>query len=156
MLVYMRTPWLKRVLIPFWVVRFILLAFLLATLIYEIVRFNAALSQNDVVVSGSPHPPGLMYVSSGLVHTKISHICNSIAYVLVALLSVCLLLDTAAIFLFVLGTLRPLIFLIFNIIQTGIWVTLFVLELVGALQIDDSSSTIYRKYGGWVVSIVGL
>jgi hypothetical protein len=156
MLEYMRTPWLKRVLIPFWVVRFILLAFLFATLIYEIVRFNATLSQNDAVVTGGLHPPGLMYVNPCLVHTKFSHICNSTAYVLVGLFSVCLLLDSAAIFLFVLGTLRPWIFLIFNIIQTGIWVTLFVLELLGALRIDDSSSTIYRKYGGWIVSTVGL
>jgi len=152
--VYMGTPWLKRVLILFWVVIIILLAFLLATLIYSIVLFNAALSQNDVVATGGPHPSGLMYVNSGIVHIKISHICNSIAYVLVALLSVCLLFDITAIFMFVLGALRPLTFLIFNIVQTGIWVTFLVLDLLGALHIDDNSSTIYKKYGGWVVSIV--
>jgi len=65
-----------------------------------------------------------------------------------------LLLDITAIFMFVLGALRPLTFLIFNIVQTGIWVTFLVLDLLGALHIDDNSSTIYKKYGGWVVSIV--
>jgi len=32
-----RTPWLKRVLIPFWIVRFLLMAFLLAVYIYAVV-----------------------------------------------------------------------------------------------------------------------
>jgi len=64
------TPWLKRVLVPFWVIRFILLSFLLATLIYAIVLFNSTLSQNDVAETGGSDPPGLLYVNSGLVHRQ--------------------------------------------------------------------------------------
>jgi len=156
MQVYKETPWLKRVLIPFWVIRFILMAFLLATLIYATELVDEALYQNGVETTEGPDPSGLMYANSGPLHIKISHICNSAVYVLIVLLGVCFLLDITAILLFVFNTLRPLIFLVLNIIQTGIWVALFILNLLGALDIDDNASAVYRSYGGWIVSIVVL
>lgn len=53
-------------------------------------------------------------------------------------------------------SLRPSVFLIINVIQTGIWIALFVLDLIGALEDNDDSSSIYKTYGGWIVSMVTL
>jgi len=53
-------------------------------------------------------------------------------------------------------SLNPLLFLVFNIVQTGVWIALFVLDLLGAIENNDDESSIYKNYGGWIVSFVIL
>ena len=58
--------------------------------------------------------------------------------------------------MFAYHSLNPLLFLIFNIIQTGVWIALFVLDLLGAIENNDDESSIYKNYGGWIVSFITL
>lgn len=61
MAAYRETPWLKRVLIPFWIVRFLLMGFLLAVYIYAVVLATEAL-----VETGSSLTSTLMYAKDDL------------------------------------------------------------------------------------------
>ena len=81
---------------------------------------------------------------------------SSAAIVVIALVAFCLLLDLATVYIFAFYSLHPLLFLIFNIIQTGVWIALFVLDLLGAVENADDESSIYKHYGGWIVSFVTI
>jgi len=72
---------------------------------------------------------------------------SAVAAVMVVMV-LCLLLDIVAMGLFCCGKLKPKTFLIFNVIQTLLWVIIFVLQIVGAARGGGA--------GGIIITIVVL
>lgn len=128
------------------------MGFLLAVYIYAVVLAIEALEETSAPLTST-----LMYAKASQIKVlSNTYIYSSAAIIIIGLLAFCLILDFVAIVMFSFHSLKPLVFLIFNVIQTGTWIALFVLDLIGALEDDDDSSSIYKNYGGWIVSIVTL
>ncbi|KAF2458458.1 hypothetical protein BDY21DRAFT_370702 [Lineolata rhizophorae] len=98
------SPWLKRVLIPFWAIRGLFMAILII-----IFALGIGILADDA--------PG-EYIA--------------IWAVFLGLFIFCLVLDIITIVKFARNHLSPRLFLIFNVIQTTFWTVVFVLEIVGA------------------------
>lgn len=108
------SPFLKRVLIPFWVIRIIIMVIELAAC-------------------------GLVVAAIGITHDDLEDdfgsgpVKGAIAIVAVemVLVALCLVLDIVSIVKRSRRTLSPKFFLITNVIQTTIWVVFIVLGLIG-------------------------
>jgi hypothetical protein len=78
---------------------------------------------------------------------------NSVVGVYLGILSVCFLLTIAEIVQLARHKLKPLFFLITNVIKSAIWTALFLLDIIAAVRRTES-----RKYGAgvWIVSVLLL
>ncbi|KAF2433952.1 hypothetical protein EJ08DRAFT_19356 [Tothia fuscella] len=114
-----KTRWMKRVLIPFWVIRCLLMVLLLVVYIAAIVIIARNRDSFDDADIGK----------------------GSIAAVavLVVLLALCLSLDIASMVMFGRHNLRPKTFLIFQIVETTIWLVILVISIVGSVGRGNSA-----------------
>ncbi|KAK0610023.1 hypothetical protein B0T17DRAFT_471405, partial [Bombardia bombarda] len=108
------SPFLKRVLIPFWVIRIIIMLFEIA--IYGLAIGVFAHYKDDFEDN----------YSSGTYSAAIA-----VSVVIMVLIILCLVLDIVCIVKRSRRTLSPRFFLISNSIQTGLWVIYFILSVVG-------------------------
>ncbi|KAK1782255.1 hypothetical protein QBC45DRAFT_8683 [Copromyces sp. CBS 386.78] len=108
------SPFLKRVLIPFWVIRIIIMVIELAAC--GLVVAAIALSHDDLESD----------FGGGAVNGAIA-----IVAVEMTLVFLCLVLDIVCIVKRVKKTLSPKLFLITNVVQTTIWVVFIILAMIG-------------------------
>jgi len=121
------TRWMKRVLLPFWVIRCILMVLLL-------VIYIAAIA---IIKSNSSN-----YSFSGASLAAV--------IILIVLLVICLGLDITSMIMLARHSLKPKVFLIFQAIETMIWVILLVLEIIGAARSGRRTSSAL----GWILILV--
>ncbi len=113
------SPFLKRVLIPFWVVRIILMVVQIG--IYGLTIGVISASKDDLQKLFDD------YGIKGNVNSVIALAC-----VIEVIVVLCLILDLIAIIKRAQRKLTPRFFLIINVIQTTFWVIMFIMSLVGA------------------------
>lgn len=114
------SPFLKRVLIPFWVIRIIVMLIYAAAYVAALAAIGAFSDEiNDALED------------EGLQRSSLGAVIAVMAVVLVIVL-ICLILDIVCIIKRSRRTLTPRFFLITNVIQTGVWVVLMGLSLAGA------------------------
>ncbi|KAK2000823.1 hypothetical protein LX36DRAFT_397583 [Colletotrichum falcatum] len=121
------SPFLKRVLIPFWVIR--ILVMVLEIIVYAVaVAFSSSNKDelNDIGGSNS--------TASTLI---------AILVVILVIIACCLILDIICIVKRSRRTLSPRFFLISNVIQTTVWLILFILTIIGG-----------RSALGFIIAIV--
>lgn len=111
------SPFLKRVLIPFWVIRIIIMLILIA--LYGLL-IGAIAAIPDRRLKGE-------YDLTVAKNTVIA-----IAAVVAVLIIICLILDIVNIVKRARRTLSPKFFLITNVLQTTLWLVYFILMAVGA------------------------
>jgi hypothetical protein len=108
-----QTPWLKRVLIPFWIIRILFMVLFAGLFAIAIAAIGVASSEDD-----------------NQLDKKAWHLGIGIAVFFLILLLLCLILDIVAIIKFARHNLSPRSMVIMNTIQTAIWTFLVVLEIV--------------------------
>lgn len=104
------SPFLKRVLIPFWTLRIVLMAIEIVAYIMAIVMLSS--NSNNGVIDQSP---------------SAFRTAMAVAIVFLLIIIATLVLDIVCIYKRVKRTLSPLFFLVVNVIQTAIWTVLFAL-----------------------------
>ncbi|OHE98395.1 hypothetical protein CORC01_06391 [Colletotrichum orchidophilum] len=109
------SPFLKRVLIPFWVIR-------IAIMILEIILYAASIA---IAASnrGTLNRIGDDNRTAGWV--------MGILAVIMVIIAACLILDVICIVKRSRRTLSPKFFLVANVIQTLVWLILFILTIIG-------------------------
>lgn len=114
------SPFLKRVLVPFWVIRIIIMLIYAAVYIAALAVLGAFSDDiNDALED------------DGYERSSLGAVIGVMVVVLVVVL-VCLILDVLCIIKRSRRTLSPRFFLITNVIQTTVWVVLMGLTLAGA------------------------
>jgi hypothetical protein len=113
------SPFLKRVLIPFWVIRILIM-------VIDIGLYGVAIG----VITAYADDVERVYKDYGVNYTVGTII--AIMAVIVAIVLFCLILDIVCIIKRARRTLSPRFFLIVNVIQTTIWTVQFVLAMIGA------------------------
>lgn len=114
------SPFLKRVLIPFWVIRIIIMLIYAAVYVAALAAIGAFSDEiNDAL-----EDEGLKRSSFGAV--------IAVMVVILVIVLLCLILDILCIIKRSRRTLTPRFFLITNVIQTVVWVVLMGLSLAGA------------------------
>ncbi|KAF2493320.1 hypothetical protein BU16DRAFT_541019 [Lophium mytilinum] len=98
------TSWKKTVLIPFWAVRIFLMTFIIGAYAWALAVIR---SRHDI-----------------------ENVSLGVMILFMLLLVICLLLDILAIVMFGRNTLKPGVFLLFNVIQTTFWTVILVLDIV--------------------------
>ncbi|KAH7135879.1 hypothetical protein B0J11DRAFT_173827 [Dendryphion nanum] len=98
--------WKKRILIPFWVVRIIIMVFSLGTFIWAAV----AISKNSLDLGYSKPAIGVVVIT-------------------ILLIVIVLLIDILAILMFVKNKLKPGTFVILNSVGTAFWGVILILEI---------------------------
>ena len=132
------SPWRKSVLVPFWTVQlFFMLVFivLLGLSLGVLVTYdNNDEDWNDSRFDNIPDPEHVIHEAK-----------NVFVPIWITLCVICLILTITEIILLARHKLRPLAFLIMNVIKTAIWTALFVLDIISAVTA-----------GGRTTSIVGI
>ena len=113
------SPFMKRVLIPFWVIRILIMLFDIA--IYALAIGVIAAYSDDVEDQLEEH------------YSVRTSLTAAIAVLVVVMLIIilCLILDIVCIVKRARRTLSPRFFLITSVIQTTIWTILFILSMIG-------------------------
>ncbi|EFQ32866.1 hypothetical protein CGRA01v4_07798 [Colletotrichum graminicola] len=106
------SPFLKRVLIPFWVIRIAIMLFYI--IIYSAAAAYASANKNALFDGGST-----------------STTVIAVLVVILVIVVCCLILDIICIVKRSRRTLSPRFFLISNVIQTTVWLVLLILAVVG-------------------------
>lgn len=114
------SPFLKRVLIPFWVIRIIIMIIYAAIYVAALAAIGAFSDR----VNDALEDEGYSRSSFGAV--------IAVMVVVLVIILVCLILDILCIIKRSRRTLSPRFFLITNVIQTAVWVVLMGLSLAGA------------------------
>lgn len=114
------SPFLKRVLVPFWVVR-------IAVMVLDIGLYGLFIgvtaAYSDDIDSDYGAETGSEKTSAELI---------AVTAVIMIFIIACLALDIVCIVKRARRTLSPKFFLIVNVVQTTLWTVLFVLSLIGA------------------------
>ncbi|WYZ40960.1 hypothetical protein EsH8_IV_001301 [Colletotrichum jinshuiense] len=109
------SPFLKRVLIPFWIVRVAIM--LLEIIIYAFAIAVFSRNQEELNdIGGIERTAGMVI---------------GVSAVIVAIITCCLILDIVCIVKRSRRTLSPLFFLISNVLQSLVWTVLFILAIIG-------------------------
>ncbi|KAF3351887.1 hypothetical protein VDGD_03367 [Verticillium dahliae] len=133
------SPFLKRILIPFWCVRIFVMAINVVVYILAIsvvVRYKDDISHFETEFGTNLSPNAII----------------AIWVVIMIILALCLSLDLVAIIKRARRNLSPKFFLIINVIQTFVWTVLFALSFVGARASAASTAIAVIIY----LSFVGL
>ncbi|KZL80611.1 hypothetical protein CI238_10442 [Colletotrichum incanum] len=109
------SPFLKRVLIPFWVIR-------IAVMVLEVILYAAAIAYAAANKDDLDH--------IGIDERTASSVIAILVVILIIIAS-CLVLDIICIVKRSRRTLSPRFFLIANVIQTAVWLVLFILTMLG-------------------------
>ncbi|KAF6803044.1 hypothetical protein CSOJ01_11166 [Colletotrichum sojae] len=109
------SPFLKRVIVPFYVVRMVVMfiEIIIYALAIAFIAANKDSLDREVDQEGA------------------SNVAIAIVVVIMVIVALCLSLDLVCIIKRSRRTLTPLFFLIANCIETGIWTVLFVLSMIG-------------------------
>lgn len=114
------SPFLKRVLIPFWVIRIIIMLIYAAVYVAALAAIGAFSDEiNDALED------------EGLSRSSLGAVIGVMVVVLVIIL-ICLIIDIVCIVKRSRRTLSPRFFLITNVVQTAVWVVLMGLSLAGS------------------------
>ena len=113
------SPFLKRVLIPFWIIRVLIMLIEMAIYVFAIVVIAAYKSDVEKYLQDN-------YGTAQTVNAVLA-----IFVVVLIIIGFCLILDIVCIIKRARRTLSPRFFLIANVIQTTIWTVLFVLTMIG-------------------------
>lgn len=114
------SPFMKRVLIPFWVIRILIMLFEIG--MYGLAIGVIAAYSDDIEDQLEEH-----YNASTSVTAAIA-----ILVVILLIIVACLVLDIVCIVKRARRTLSPRFFLITNVVQTTIWTIMFILSMIGA------------------------
>ncbi|KAM0580737.1 hypothetical protein ACHAO3_001730 [Verticillium nonalfalfae] len=134
------SPFLKRILIPFWCVRIFVMAINVVVYILAIslvVRYKDDISHFETEFGTNLSPNAVI----------------AIWVVIMIILALCLSLDLVAIIKRARRNLSPKFFLIINVIQTFVWTVLFALSFVGARANAASTAIAVPSHS---LSFVGL
>lgn len=136
---YAHSPWRKAVLIPFWTIQlFFMLVFiaLLGLALHVLVTYDNNNDENwdDSRFDGISDPEHVVHVATDVIVPTWMTLCV-----------ICLVLTITEIILLARHKLRPLAFLIMNVIKTAIWTALFILDIISAVTA-----------GGRTTSVVGI
>ncbi|KAK3321710.1 hypothetical protein B0H66DRAFT_179701 [Apodospora peruviana] len=112
------SPFMKRVLIPFWVIRIIIM--LIEIAVYGVLIGAIAVISNDSDLRSDYN-----------VRNGVGAAIAIIAVVMILVL-ICLILDIVCIVKRARRTLSPRFFLIVNVIQTTLWLIFFILSMISA------------------------
>ncbi|KAK0712754.1 hypothetical protein B0T26DRAFT_629021, partial [Lasiosphaeria miniovina] len=115
------SPFMKRVLVPFWVARILLMLFeigVYALSIGVVAHYRENLSSYE-----RAHPDEY--------NVNVARVI-AIASVILVIILACLVLDIVCIVMRARRTLSPRLFLIINVAQSTVWVVLFILSMVGS------------------------
>ncbi|KAK7541936.1 uncharacterized protein J3D65DRAFT_612039 [Phyllosticta citribraziliensis] len=121
------SPWLRRVLIPFWIIRVVFMLLIAAS--FGIGIAVIAKDKND---ADDDDDTDTNYNNDRT--TKIGAKTIAIVAIFFVLVLVCLILDIVSIVKFARRNLRPKTFLIFNTIQTTFWAAILVIDIVGSIK----------------------
>ncbi|KAK8176161.1 hypothetical protein IWX90DRAFT_498817 [Phyllosticta citrichinensis] len=121
------SPWLRRVLIPFWIIRVVFMLLIAAS--FGIGIAVIAKDKND---ADDDDDTDTNYNNDRT--TKISAKTIAVVAIFFVLVLVCLILDIVSIVKFARRNLRPKTFLIFNTIQTTFWAAILVIDIVGSIK----------------------
>lgn len=113
------TSWKKRILIPFWVVRILFLLLLIGLYAIALAALGVYSHRNsdDDVVQSSAWKLGI-----------------GLAVFFMVLLILCVVLDIISIILFMRHSLKPKVMLVFNVIQSAIWLFVIILQIMSVAQ----------------------
>lgn len=114
------SPFLKRVLVPFWVIRIIIMLIYAAVYVAALAALGAFTDE----INDRLEDEGLERSSFGAV--------IAVMVVVLVIVLLCLVLDILCIIKRSRRSLTPRFFLITNVIQTAVWVVLMGLSLAGA------------------------
>jgi len=131
------SPFMKRVLVPFWVIRIIIM--LIDVGAYSLMIAAVAVYRNEFDDAFND------YGSKLNSKTVLAILC-----VVMAIIAICLILDVVCIIQRCRRALSPPFFLVVNVIQTTVWTLLFILSLVGA----RSGLTIFVSVVAWYVTLI--
>ncbi|KAH7333370.1 hypothetical protein BKA65DRAFT_43388 [Rhexocercosporidium sp. MPI-PUGE-AT-0058] len=121
-------PWRKTILIPFWTVQLGLELIMIALL---------ALAVGVLVHYDNDNYDNYFYSDSND-EVKIERAGKIIGPIWIALISACLILTITEIVLLARKSLKPLTFLITNILKSAIWAVLFVIDIISAVNTSTS------------------
>jgi len=113
------SPFMKRVLVPFWVVRILVMLIDVGAYALLAVVFARYRTEFDDALAD--------YGSNLNANTLLAITC-----VILVIIAVCLILDVVCIIQRCRRALSPPFFLVVNVLQTTIWTVLFILAMVGA------------------------
>jgi len=113
------SPFMKRVLVPFWVVRIIVM--LIDVAAYTLIIIAVAKYRNEFDDALREYDTNLTS------KTVLAIVC-----VVLGIVGICLILDVVCIIQRCRRALSPPFFLVVNVLQTAIWTVLFILSLIGA------------------------
>ncbi|OBR14624.1 hypothetical protein CH63R_03350 [Colletotrichum higginsianum IMI 349063] len=111
------SPFLKRVLIPFWVIR-------VAVMVFEVILYAAAVAYT------AANRDNLDHIDIDI-DERTAGALIAILVVILLIVAGCLILDIVCIVKRSRRTLSPRFFLVANVIQTTVWLILFVLTMFG-------------------------
>ncbi|GJD05379.1 hypothetical protein ColKHC_14204 [Colletotrichum higginsianum] len=131
------SPFLKRVLIPFWVIR-------VAVMVFEVILYAAAVAYT------AANRDNLDHIDIDI-DERTAGALIAILVVILLIVAGCLILDIVCIVKRSRRTLSPRFFLVANVIQTTVWLVLFVLTMFGvsspiAFAIAIVVFVIYHKF----------
>jgi hypothetical protein len=119
------SPFLKRVLVPFWIVRIV--AMLLYIAIYALaIGLISYYEDNTRRVFGTNNTRGIL----------------AVAATVMTLVIICLLFDIVCIVKRIRRTLTPRFFLVVNVLQTTFWTIMFILSMIGISASDTAAIAI--------------
>ena len=135
-----KSPWLKAVLIPFWILQILFMAILLGAIGW--------LLQYDLLgctLRSSPSRKSAKLILNCREELLIIIIC-----------AVCLILDITEIILFAKHILQPLIYLVLSVVKTTVWFIIFMITVVGTVKEGGGTSGTQVLLGGFVESVILL
>ncbi|KAK7541679.1 hypothetical protein IWX49DRAFT_592416 [Phyllosticta citricarpa] len=123
------SPWLRRVLIPFWIIRVCLMLLITASF-----AIGIAVIAKDNSDSDDEDDDNTETNYNNDRRDKIGAKQIAVVAIFFVLVLICLILDIVSIVKFARRNLRPKTFLIFNTIQTTFWAAILVIDIVGSIK----------------------
>ena len=123
--VHTHAPWRKAILIPCWCIQ---LFFVTIFIVVLGLGLDILVSYNDTITEKTRVNTGNVSDTEHIVHVA----TNVLLPVWITLCAICLILTITEIILLARHKLRPLPFLIMNVIKTAIWTALFILDIISA------------------------
>ncbi|TDZ23889.1 hypothetical protein C8034_v009301 [Colletotrichum sidae] len=120
------SPFLKRVIIPFYVIRIVVMAI-------DIIAYGLLIG---VIASNKD------YLDDRTGDETSVSVAIAVAVVLMLIVAACLLLDVLCLIKRSRRTLTPTFFLVANCIETGIWTVLFIISMVGVAGTRNSALSV--------------
>ena len=119
-----KSPWLKKVLIPFWCIQIGLMLALISVLVW--------LDTYSIPVYATLYSPSRLILPS----YPLTFWPNSTNIVLLIVSAVCTIVSFTEIVLFAANKLHPLTYLALQLVKTSIWFVLFVLSAVNTTRVQ--------------------